>query len=164
MPTRVPPEGPALTPASDGASHHCAERLIRWPLPTNYGDEIAPARNYLHASGEERNWTPNMGRMRRKGDLPEKICATCGRPFAWRHKWAENWDEVRYCSERCRRNRPKGGDHNGGTAMIQPAAAGPTALEICPGGVPRRGATQPAALRPSRAGTIARASALAHGG
>jgi len=55
-----------------------------------------------------------MGRMRRKGDLPEKICATCGRPFAWRHKWAENWDDVRYCSERCRRNRPKGGDHDGG--------------------------------------------------
>lgn len=123
MPTRVPPEGPALTPASDGASHHCAERLIRWPLPTNYGDEIAPARNYLHASGEERNWTPNMGRMRRKGDLPEKICATCGRPFAWRHKWAENWDEVRYCSERCRRNRPKGGDHNGGDGN-DPAGGG----------------------------------------
>ena len=114
MPTRVPPEGPALTPASDGASHTCADWLIRCPLPTNYADEIAPARNCVHASGEERNWTPHMGRMRRKGDLPEKICATCGRPFAWRHKWAENWDEVRYCSERCRRNRPKGGYHNGG--------------------------------------------------
>jgi hypothetical protein len=45
--------------------------------------------------------------VRRKGDLPEKTCATCGRPFAWRKKWAENWDEVKYCSERCRRNRPK---------------------------------------------------------
>ncbi len=41
----------------------------------------------------------------RKGDLPEKQCAVCGRPFAWRKKWAAVWDEVRYCSERCRRAR-----------------------------------------------------------
>ncbi|GJD50952.1 hypothetical protein OPKNFCMD_3702 [Methylobacterium crusticola] len=44
-----------------------------------------------------------MPPMRRKGDLPEKPCAQCGRPFAWRRKWARVWDEVRYCSERCRR-------------------------------------------------------------
>lgn len=47
-----------------------------------------------------------MARMRRKGDLPTKTCATCGRPFTWRKKWADDWDQVRYCSERCRRNRP----------------------------------------------------------
>lgn len=40
--------------------------------------------------------------MTRKGDLPNKTCAVCGRPFAWRKKWAAVWDEVRYCSERCR--------------------------------------------------------------
>ncbi|MEM9009806.1 MAG: DUF2256 domain-containing protein [Pseudomonadota bacterium] len=44
-----------------------------------------------------------MGRMRRKGDLPSKTCVVCGRPFTWRRKWAAVWDEVRYCSERCRR-------------------------------------------------------------
>ena len=44
-----------------------------------------------------------MPRMRRKGDLAEKICVTCGRPFGWRKKWARVWDEVRYCSDRCRR-------------------------------------------------------------
>ncbi len=43
-----------------------------------------------------------MPRMRRKADLPEKICAQCGRPFAWRKKWARDWDAVRYCSDRCR--------------------------------------------------------------
>ncbi|MGB3617328.1 MAG: DUF2256 domain-containing protein [Catalinimonas sp.] len=42
---------------------------------------------------------------RKKGDLPEKICQTCGRPFAWRKKWANVWDEVKYCSDRCRRER-----------------------------------------------------------
>ncbi|MCC5984625.1 MAG: DUF2256 domain-containing protein [Rhodobacteraceae bacterium] len=41
----------------------------------------------------------------RKGNLPTKVCATCARPFAWRRKWARDWDAVRHCSERCRRAR-----------------------------------------------------------
>lgn len=41
----------------------------------------------------------------KKGDLPTKVCPVCQRPFAWRKKWERNWDEVRYCSERCRRQR-----------------------------------------------------------
>ncbi|UTI65359.1 DUF2256 domain-containing protein [Paraconexibacter antarcticus] len=44
-----------------------------------------------------------MGRMRRKGDLPSKPCVVCGRPMVWRRKWARDWAQVRYCSERCRR-------------------------------------------------------------
>ncbi|MEP1352699.1 MAG: DUF2256 domain-containing protein [Tateyamaria sp.] len=44
-----------------------------------------------------------MGRMRKKSDLPEKMCPTCARPFTWRKKWARVWDEVKYCSDRCRR-------------------------------------------------------------
>ena len=41
----------------------------------------------------------------RKENLPEKTCAACGRPFAWRKKWARCWDEVRYCSDACRGRR-----------------------------------------------------------
>ncbi|MFZ4794993.1 MAG: DUF2256 domain-containing protein [Blastocatellia bacterium] len=41
----------------------------------------------------------------RKGDLPTKICAVCERPFAWRKKWRKDWEEVRYCSDACRRQR-----------------------------------------------------------
>jgi hypothetical protein len=37
-----------------------------------------------------------------KGDLPEKTCAACGRPFSWRRKWARDWESVRFCSDRCR--------------------------------------------------------------
>jgi hypothetical protein len=44
-----------------------------------------------------------MPPMRKKADLPEKICAHCKRPFTWRKKWERVWDEVRYCSDRCRR-------------------------------------------------------------
>jgi len=43
-----------------------------------------------------------MPRMRKKSELPTKLCACCQRPFAWRKKWARDWDEVRYCSDRCR--------------------------------------------------------------
>ena len=35
-------------------------------------------------------------------DKPEKICLNCGRPFEYRKKWAKNWDEVKFCSDRCR--------------------------------------------------------------
>ncbi|WP_363325853.1 DUF2256 domain-containing protein [Caldilinea sp.] len=44
-------------------------------------------------------------RTSRKAHPPEKICPVCGRPFTWRKKWERCWDEVRYCSERCRRRR-----------------------------------------------------------
>ncbi|WP_459678321.1 DUF2256 domain-containing protein [Acidisoma sp. 7E03] len=40
--------------------------------------------------------------MRRKADLPTKLCAACGRPFAWRRKWARDWEAVKFCSDRCR--------------------------------------------------------------
>ena len=38
-----------------------------------------------------------------KSDLPERLCAACGRPFRWRKKWERDWDHVRYCSDACRR-------------------------------------------------------------
>lgn len=44
-----------------------------------------------------------MAKMVRKGDLPQKTCQHCARPFAWRKKWERVWNEVKYCSERCRR-------------------------------------------------------------
>ncbi|MCX7358083.1 MAG: DUF2256 domain-containing protein [Alphaproteobacteria bacterium] len=37
-----------------------------------------------------------------KSNLPQKPCATCGKPFTWRKKWARDWESVRYCSDRCR--------------------------------------------------------------
>ena len=43
----------------------------------------------------------------KKSDLPSKICVVCQRPFTWRRKWKDCWDEVKYCSERCRRSRSK---------------------------------------------------------
>ena len=42
-----------------------------------------------------------------KSTLPSKVCAGCGRPFAWRKKWERVWDEVRFCSDRCRRDKKR---------------------------------------------------------
>jgi hypothetical protein len=39
-----------------------------------------------------------------KAHLPHKPCLHCQRPMAWRKAWARCWDEVRYCSERCKRD------------------------------------------------------------
>jgi len=43
----------------------------------------------------------------KKEHLPEKICKACGRPFSWRKKWERCWDEVQYCSEGCKKQKPK---------------------------------------------------------
>lgn len=48
-----------------------------------------------------------MARIRNKADLPQRICQACGRPFTWRKKWARTWDQIRYCSERCRNPRTR---------------------------------------------------------
>ncbi len=45
-------------------------------------------------------------KMRKKSDLPSKLCEVCGLSFAWRKKWEKDWASVKYCSERCRRARP----------------------------------------------------------
>jgi hypothetical protein len=48
-----------------------------------------------------------MAKQIKKENLPEKICLTCGRPFTWRKKWEKVWEEVKYCSDRCRQEKKK---------------------------------------------------------
>jgi len=43
-----------------------------------------------------------------KENLPVKVCPVCGRPFSWRKKWRRTWEQVRYCSDRCRRQKRSG--------------------------------------------------------
>ncbi len=44
-----------------------------------------------------------VAKQRKKSELPSKVCARCGLPFTWRKKWERDWENVKYCSERCRR-------------------------------------------------------------
>jgi hypothetical protein len=66
---------------------------------------------------------PGMPKTRKKAELPTKTCPACGRPFAWRKKWAREWERVLYCSERCRRSRGPGSQGPGGAGV----SAGPGA-------------------------------------
>ncbi|WP_437372874.1 DUF2256 domain-containing protein [Maribacter litoralis] len=43
----------------------------------------------------------------KKLHLPVKTCITCKKPFSWRKKWERNWNNVKYCSEKCKRHKPK---------------------------------------------------------
>ena len=38
-----------------------------------------------------------------KQALPAKPCLACGRLMSWRKRWERCWDEVKYCSDACRR-------------------------------------------------------------
>lgn len=41
----------------------------------------------------------------KKSDLPTKTCPVCNRPFTWRKKWEKNWDDIKYCSDACRKRK-----------------------------------------------------------
>ncbi|MBL7813439.1 MAG: DUF2256 domain-containing protein [Saprospiraceae bacterium] len=46
-----------------------------------------------------------MAKQKKKMDLPQKTCEVCKRNFQWRKKWEKVWDDVKYCSDKCRKNR-----------------------------------------------------------
>ena len=52
------------------------------------------------------------------GSTPSKICMKCGRRFTWRAKWSKTWDDVRFCSARCRRERLSAVDRELEEAML----------------------------------------------
>ena len=37
--------------------------------------------------------------------MKTKHCLSCGRPFSEQKRWEKNWDEVKYCSQKCRTNK-----------------------------------------------------------
>nr|WP_164471184.1 DUF2256 domain-containing protein [Herbaspirillum rubrisubalbicans] len=45
------------------------------------------------------------GHRGNKAHLPSKPCAVCGLSMTWRRCWAKNWEQVKYCSQACRRQR-----------------------------------------------------------
>ena len=51
--------------------------------------------------------SPENPKMIKKKDLPLKICITCERPFTWRKKWEKVWNEVKYCSKKCKKIKVK---------------------------------------------------------
>ncbi|HEX4842727.1 MAG TPA: DUF2256 domain-containing protein [Limnobacter sp.] len=39
--------------------------------------------------------------------MPAKPCVVCGKDMTWRKSWAKNWEQVKYCSDACRKSAPK---------------------------------------------------------
>jgi hypothetical protein len=62
---------------------------------------------------------------------PDRICASCGRAFAWRRKWARDWDQVRYCSDACRRHGVDATDRALEAAILD-LLGGRRSVTICP--------------------------------
>lgn len=77
-----------------------------------------------------------MTRSGRAQQLEDKTCASCGRRIEWRKKWAETWDQVRYCSDTCRRHKVSATDRELEDALRQLLAARPGT--VCPSEAARR--------------------------
>lgn len=61
-----------------------------------------------------------------------KTCQSCGRVMTWRKSWARNWDEVRYCSQSCRRRRVSDVDQRLEDAVLELLQQRPGGASICP--------------------------------
>ena len=66
------------------------------------GQEVRECRASERIGSDKEN---NMAH--KKVNLPQKTCPVCQRPFNWRKKWEKDWEQVTYCSERCRRTKDK---------------------------------------------------------
>jgi len=68
--------------------------------------------------------------------LPTKPCTLCGRIITWRKKWERDWDQVKFCSDACRRASKSNDQHTVARALEQSILAllaeRPKSATICP--------------------------------
>ena len=64
--------------------------------------------------------------------MPEKVCVACGRRIVWRKKWERDWENVRYCSDRCRRGGRTDIDRRLERTILELLAARARSATICP--------------------------------
>ncbi len=69
---------------------------------------------------------------------PPKSCLTCGRKITWRKKWERDWDEVKYCSDACRRHKPGVTDFALEQDLLALLAARARSATVCPSEAARR--------------------------
>jgi hypothetical protein len=60
---------------------------------------VRPPRQFFHTTALA------MVRGVKKENLPQKVCVVCQRPFTWRKKWEDCWEEVSTCSKSCNGKR-----------------------------------------------------------
>lgn len=76
--------------------------------------------------------------MPARASLPTKDCAVCARVITWRKKWERDWEQIRYCSDACRRRRVSGQDAALEQAMVDLLSARAAGASICPSEAARR--------------------------
>ena len=67
-----------------------------------------------------------------QGEHAPKKCATCGRTMEWRKAWAKNWDEVKFCSDGCRKHRVGTADQQLEQRILELLAERGAGKTICP--------------------------------
>ena len=67
-----------------------------------------------------------------QGEHASKTCAACGRTMEWRKSWAKNWDEVKFCSDSCRKHRPQAMDLQLEQEILRLLAERGAGKTICP--------------------------------
>ena len=88
--------------------------------------------------------------------MEPKTCDSCGRTIEWRKKWERNWDEVRYCSDLCRKRKIRPVDRELGLAINELLERRGNGKTVCPSEAAKAvGGTEPEAawrnlLEPAR--------------
>ena len=67
-----------------------------------------------------------------------KTCASCGRRIEWRKKWERDWDQVRYCSQACRKRGVTRTDQELEAAIVDLLNGRAGGATICPSEAARR--------------------------
>ncbi|THE07641.1 DUF2256 and DUF3253 domain-containing protein [Microbacterium oleivorans] len=61
-----------------------------------------------------------------------KTCASCGREIQWRKKWEKSWDDVKYCSDACRKRGIRPVDKKLTASIRELLDARAASATICP--------------------------------
>lgn len=61
-----------------------------------------------------------------------KVCDACGRRIEWRRRWADDWDQVRWCSQACRRRKVRPEDVALEAAIVELLSRRSAGATICP--------------------------------
>ena len=66
-----------------------------------------------------------------------KTCVSCGRDMTWRKSWEKNWDDVKYCSDACRKRKVTSKDEALEDSILQLLQQRKAGATICPSEVAR---------------------------
>lgn len=69
--------------------------------------------------------------------VSEKTCKTCGRRITWRKKWERCWDEIKYCSDKCRKSKGSMVDQELEQAILDTLADRKVGATVCPSEIAR---------------------------